>query len=364
MKILELLEVIPDPRQEGKVVHNLSAILFTTLCAVLCGAESWSDVADYCETKFEWLKLYVNLEGGVPTEWTYRRVFTLIKPEFLEQLLTCHAKSLLNTEEEQHIAIDGKALRGSQRHNLRCLHSISAMCHESGIILSEAAVNEKSNEITAIPLLLDVLELKGNTVTIDAAGCQQNIVKTIVERQGYYVLGLKKNQRKLHEKISTYMQSHGIQPEYRLEDEFDMGHGRRVRRRYFACNIEHLPGADQWPGLKTAIATETIRQVANTGEVRAEWRYYITNHDPNNSKLPQMVRNHWGIENKVHWVLDVHMNEDQDRKAEQNSAKAFRIFKRMTLNIARSKETKPKQSLRRKLKCAGWSEDALLHLLS
>jgi len=200
-------------------------------------------------------------------------------------------------------------------------------------------------------------------VTIYAAGCQQNIVKTIVDRRGYYALGLKKNQRNLHERVSTYMQDQGTKPEYRLEDALDMGQGPTVRRCYFACNIEHLPAADQWLGLKTAIATETIRALDNKGEVRAEWRYYITNQAPNNSSLPQMVRNHWGIENKVHGVLDVHMNEDRDRKAEQNSAKTFRVFKRMTLNTPCSRQPKPKQSLRRKLKCAGWSEAALLHFL-
>ena len=174
MAILELLKNIPDPRMEGKVKHNLGSILFVGLCGVLSGCESWSDIEDYCETKFVWLASYVNLTNGVPSEWTFRRVFTLLDPVYMEKLLSDHAASVVESRgKSDQIAFDGKALRGSKRLDLKCLHSISAWCQENSLVLAENQLEDKSNEITAIPLLLEALDLKGKTVTIDAAGCQK-----------------------------------------------------------------------------------------------------------------------------------------------------------------------------------------------
>jgi len=221
MNFVDLLRKIPDPRDDWKVKHNLSALIFTTLCGILCGAESWSDISDYCEAKQEWLSQYVDLENGIPSPWTFRRIFTLLEPELLEWLLRTHAENLVSKERRDHIAIDGKALKGSKRHNLKCLHSISALCHEQGLILAEMSVEQKSNEITAIPLLLDLLDLKGSTVTIDAMGCQHSIAHKILEKKGNYVLALKKNHPKFYEEVKSYCQQNIIESDYRLEDYFD-----------------------------------------------------------------------------------------------------------------------------------------------
>ncbi len=345
--------------------HPLSALLFPTLCAVLCGVETWSDIPDFCEAKREWLEQYVSFDEGIPSAWTFRRIFTLLDPGLLEALLRTHASSLVSGKTAQHIAIDGKALRGSRRHDLRCLYSISACCHENGLMLAERAVDQKSNEITAIPLLLDVLNLKGSTVTIDAAGCQHSIAEDIIERKADYVLALKKNHRTYHEKVSSYFQKEGgICPENRLEDEFDEGHGRIVRRRYFSCNARHIEGSDDWKGLTSVTAVETIRGVGNTGKVTAEWRYFISSHKSTHPDLPSLIRNHWSIENKVHWVLDVILKEYDDRKSERRSAKAFATLKRIALNVVRTKDDNPKRSLRKRFKCAGWDNEYLLKLLT
>ena len=202
MAILELLENIPDPRMEGKVKHNMGSILFVGLCGVLSGCESWSDIEDYCETKFMWLANYVNLTNGVPSEWTFRRVFTLLDPGYMEKLLSDHAAGVVESRgKSDQIAIDGKALRGSKRLDLKCLHSISAWCQENSLVLAENQLEDKSNEITAIPLLLEALDLKDKTVTIDAAGCQKNIARQIKEKKGNYVFGLKKNHPTLYEAV-------------------------------------------------------------------------------------------------------------------------------------------------------------------
>ena len=189
MSVLDLIKELPDPRMEGKVRHNLSSVIFVTLCGILSGCQSWGDIEDYCEAKLKWLEQYVEFKNGVPSEWTFRRVFTLLDPAYLEILLRTHAASIVskNTSSDQ-IAVDGKALCGSARQGIRCLHSVTAWCHENGLVLAETQVKKKSNEITAIPILLTSLDLKGKTVSIDAAGCQKSIAQLIKEKKGEYVL--------------------------------------------------------------------------------------------------------------------------------------------------------------------------------
>lgn len=364
MSILELIGEISDPRCAEKVKYPLPTLLFSTLCAVLCGAESWCDVSDFCEAKSNWLSNYIDLSSGIPSEWTYRRLFILLAPECLESLLRDPTSSLLQGKYPSAIAIDGKALRGSKRHNLGCLQSVSAICHDQGLTLAETQVDHKSHEIAAIPLLLDVLQLKGTTVTIDAAGCQKTIAETIINKGGHYILSLKKNHPKLYEAVSSHLQENCINSDHRLKDYFDKGHGRLVRRRYFCSGVKAIPLAHDWQGLQSVIAVETISSKNIDQNTTSEWRYYLSSHQANQSLLPDMIKNHWSIENKLHWVLDVHLKEDDDRKAERKSAKAFAALRRMALNIVRVKDSKPKKSLRRKLKCAGWDHDYLLTLLS
>jgi predicted transposase YbfD/YdcC len=358
-----------DPRDQKKVVYSLSSIIFITLCAVLCGAESWSDVADFGEVKKEWLCDYVDLSTGIPSAWTFRRIFILLEPENLEWLLRTHALNIISGKQEDQIAIDGKALRGSAGKGLRALQSVSAWSEKNNVVLAETAVEQKSNEITAIPAILDLLKLKGCTVSIDAMGCQRDIVEKIIEKEGDYVLGLKKNQPSLYEAVENHMQEQVIDKEDCLKDffenghgRFENGHGRMTRRRYFSCGLDHIEEAKNWSSLRSAVAVETITAYSNK-PVQSEWRYYITSHNHSNEQLPNYVRKHWSIENKLHWVLDVNLGEDADKKIERNSAKAFASLKRIALNIVRTKDTKSKRSLRRKFKRAGWDNNYLLNLL-
>jgi predicted transposase YbfD/YdcC len=357
---------ISDPRMAGKVQHKLSSIIFVALCGVLCGCESWSDIRDYCQIKREWLSQYISLVNGIPSSDTFRRVFTLLNPDCVESLLRTHASEIVGSgRASDQIAVDGKALCGSKKLDLQCLYSVSAWCHENGLVLGEKQTDSKSNEITAMPLLLESLDLKGSTVTIDAAGCQKSIAKLIIEKKGDYVLGLKLNHPKLYEAVQEHIKQNGENSENRLFDAFDCSHGRKVRRRYFGYNISKLPGIKDWSSAKTVVAVETISSKDNdpNHKVSTEWRYYLSSHECNDKRLPDYIRNHWSIENKLHWVLDVHLKEDYDQKAERKSARSFSLLKRIALNIVRTKDKTPKRSLRRKLKHSAWDNDYLLSML-
>lgn len=225
---------------------------------------------------------------------------------------------------------------------------------------------EKSNEITAIPTLIESLDIKGATITIDAAGCQKAIVGTIREKKGHYVLGLKKNQKKIYEAAQDIIKKEGEHDNNRLSDYFEKTHGRLVRRRYFGYNVSTVDLLKGWDGAKSVVAVETITSKVNDAEsnVAAEWRYYLTSHDCNNKQLPNYIKNHWGIENKLHWVLDVCMKEDDDQKSERKSARSFAILKRIALNIVRTRDKTPKLSVRRKLRRCAMNNDYLISLLS
>ena len=361
MSLFEILSLIPDPRQDYKVKYSLTTLLFTTLCAVLCGCQTWLDVSDFCEAKQGWLSKYVDLKAGIPSCWTFRRLFILLDPTLIEKLLLDVSHLLLQDKVSDQIAIDGKSQRGSRRHDVRCLHSVSAWCHEHGLVLAQTAVPEGSHESKAIPFLLEQLNLKNTTVSIDAAGCQTSLAQTIVEKKGNYVLALKKNQPKTYQAMMHHIQD---QPslEHLIQDGFDDTHGRSVRRRYFAYDIKSLPLSKSWPGLKTVLAVESIRSTKRT-PVTAQWRYYLSSHTSDHPKLAQYIRHHWGIENKLHWVLDVQLNEDCDQKTERRSAKAFATLRRIALNIVKVKDQTPKRSTRRKMLRASWCEDSLLKLL-
>lgn len=366
LRILKLIEDVKDPRMSGKIKHNFGSIIFVTLCGILSGCESWGDIHDYCSVKRDWLQRYVDLSSGIPSEWTFRRIFTLLDPSFLEHLLRTHAsEAVLQGKKSDQIAVDGKAVRGSKRQGMQCLHSVSAWCHENGLVLAEEQVNAKSNEITAIPLLLESLDLKDTTISIDAAGCQKSIAEMIRNKQGHFVLGLKRNQPNLYNAVNDYIRQQGENDDNRLYDAFDHSHGRSVRRRYFGYDLTSLPEAKEWRDARSVVAVETITSYNNDSERKttAEWRYYLSSHTSNNRKIPEYIRNHWGIENKLHWILDVHLKEDNDQKAERKSVRSFALLKRIALNIVRTKDTLSKKSIKRKLKNAAWNNDYLLSLL-
>ena len=277
-----------------------------------------------------------------------------------------HAANVIKNKNRDQIAIDDKEIRGSKKRGEQYLHSVSAWCHENKLVLSEKQVDNKSNEITAIPILLESLDLKGNTVTIDAAGCQKSIVKLIKEKKVDYVLGLKLNQPKLYRAVEGYTQVKRQKEINKLQEICEEGHGRSVRRRYLGYNISSFSEAKEWLEAKSVVAVETITYKNNdsTHKGNVEWRYYLSSHKHNNKQLSNYVRNHWGIKNKLHWILDIHLKEDNDQKKERKSVRSLALLRRIALNIIRSKDPSSKRSLRGRLKRSGWSNDYLLSLLT
>lgn len=364
--VIDLLNEFDDPRDPEKVVHPLSTILFISICAIFCGAEGWEDIVLWAELQQDWLKKHVDLSKGLPSYSTIRRAFILISPicwgKLMREVVYEHHP---NKVAEDHVPIDGKTLCASKcdSKGIRAIQMVSAWSVENNIILGEVKTDSKSNEITAIPLLLELLELEGTTVSIDAMGCNEKIISKILEQKAHYLLGLKKNQPKLFEAVEKYSQKAGAELENLVEDYCDNSHGRKVRRRYFAFDVPNEIKDLGFSEMKTIIATETISSSNYTEGTKAEWRYYITDHGKSHPKLASYIRGHWGIES-MHWCLDVHLNDDKDKKYEARAAENFAKTKRFLFNLVKSNPPAgKKRSLRSNLKLVGWDLNYLTKLL-
>ncbi len=367
-EVLELLSTIKDPRDQEKIIYPLPTLLFIAICAIFCGAESWDDIVTFAESRKKWLMNHIDLDKGIPCYSTFRRVFAIISPTvwstIIEGTLGLVIKERLP---EDQIPIDGKTLKGTrcESKGIRAIQMVSAWSFANKLVLADVATNSKSNEIKAIPLLLELLELEGCTVSIDAMGCQTVILESIINKGGDFVIGLKKNQPSLYNAVISYSKEHGENQGNLIEDYFDESHGRLVRRRYFAFPLPENAKPVALPGIKTIIATETISSEKNKpGSGSAEWRYYVSSHDVDNIKLPSYVRNHWSIESEYHWELDVHLQDDADKKHDEVAAINFAKTKRLLLSLVKSKlPPGKKKSVRSRLKRAGWDLDYLLTLL-
>ncbi|QGP54031.1 Transposase [Piscirickettsia salmonis] len=407
---IALLNEVKDPRQSTKIIYPLTNILFIGICAIFCGAEAWEDMALFAQCRFDWFSKYIDMSDGVPSKYTIRRVFSLLDPPQIGELTMGVIASLFKQGSPVgHIAIDGKTLRGNQSKakEIKPLQIVSAWCESQGISMAEVAVDRKSNEITAIPELLDLINIKGSTISIDAMGTQKAIAKKInkfaqnsiylssqqatryfgklplrvvmrfvffrsklrgirplaIDNEAHYVLSLKGNQGNLHQEVKNHMENEGTCLENLVKDYFEKSHGRVVRRRYFTCELPESLNALSFPGMESIIATETISNNVGDSKVSAEWRYYISSHKPSEEKLPEYIRNHWGIENKLHWVLDVHLNDDADRKLNKNAVDNISRIKRLAVNLVRKNDFGNKKSVRLKLKQLQWDENYLLNIL-
>lgn len=365
--VLELLNRFDDPRDSKKVKHPLPTILFISICAIFCGAEGWEDIVMWAQIHKDWLSKYVDVSEDIPSYSTIRRIFMMVSPHAWGKLMK---QSIVDARpdslEEDHVPIDGKTLRGSKCHSkeVSAMQMVSAWSVENSIILGEVKTDSKSNEITAIPLLLDLLDLEGATVSIDAIGCNEKIISTILDQGAHYLIGLKKNQPKLYEAVDKHIQSEvSCNVDHLIKDYFDDSHGRCVRRRYFAFDVPQEIAPLGFSDMRTILATETISSSNYTSDVTSEWRYYLSDHDKANIKLPDYIRDHWQVES-MHWCLDVHLNDDKDKKYTKNAAENFAKTKRFLFNLVKTKPpTGKKRSLRSNLKLVGWNLDYLVKLL-
>ena len=369
-KLGQYLVAVEDPRCCGKVEHRLVEVLVIAVCAVIACAESWDDIALYGRSKLVWLKTFLDLPNGIPSHDTFRRVFMLIDPDAFEAGFTKWVGSLADRFEREVIAIDGKTVRRSFDHgrDQSPLHVVSAWASDQGLVLGQRCVDGKSNEITAVPELLDQLALHNSIVTLDAMGCQTAIAEKILARGGDYLLALKGNHRLAHAAVVEHFGQRCFRrgAVKRADcDAFDDTHGRLVRRRVFASTeAAALEALSSWPGLRTVLAVESIRSVNNAPtKVGSEIRYFLSSCPDSPAVLGQAIRAHWAVENALHWVLDVTFREDDSRVRDRTAARNLALLRKIALNIVGRDKT-IKASVRARRKRAAWNDPYMLNLLA
>ena len=366
VKLMESFADMPDPRVVGRTDHHLLDILVLTVCAVVCGADDWESVEMWGEAKLEWLRQYIPLQNGIPSHDTIGRVFAAMNSAIFQVCFTRWVSSICGSLVGQVVAIDGKTMRGSHHHRLgkKAIHMVSAFASDQSLTLGQLKTEEKSNEITAIPELLAMLDLKGSIVTLDSMGCQTAIAMAIAEQGADYVLALKGNHGKLHEQVSEFFdiaeqyqyQSLDAKPDTSCEKD----HGRIESRRVIALPSAHLEQVGVWTGLKSMIMVESIREI---GEKRtSERRFYISSLEPDSKQIGNAIRVHWGIENKLHWCLDVTFKEDACRIRTGHAAENFNIIRKITMNLLRL-ETSMKRSIPKKRLYAALHDKYLAEVL-
>jgi len=328
---------LADPRWRA-CRYPLNEILLTALCAVLCGVEDWETMTLWGRSQLEWLRRILPFAQGIPSPDTFRRVFLALNPNAFERCFTEWVGALCPSLSGKHIAIDGKSVRGSRNGEAHALHLVSAWCSTNGLTLGQVSTAQKSNEITAIPELLKALELKGATVTIDAMGTQHDIAEAIVAAQADYVLALKDNQPGLADAVRQWFaaaRQGQLEHSYWEHVQHDKGHGRlETRICRVTDDVDWLPGVGQcWAGLKRLVMVESSRTMGDKTSI--ECRYYISSRTIKAQEMAHLVRSHWGIENSLHWVLDVSWGEDACQIRDRNAARNLALIRKITLNLAR-----------------------------
>lgn len=359
---------LTDPRKETQNKrHKLGDILVLTLLAVICGADSWVEVEEFGDAKVEWLSTFLELPHGIPSHDTLGDVFARLSTREFESCFLNWINALVKVSGGDIIPIDGKTLRRS--HNKKdgksAIHVISAWSNRNQLVLGQYKVDEKTNEITAIPELLKALDITGSTVTIDAMGCQKKIAEQIQKQGGDYVLAVKENQGKLYEKVTTlFSRAQELQYEsmwYKQNETVDKGHGRIESRRYIVLPVMYLHEFKRdWTGLQSIAMVESKRQIDD--KVSIEKRYYISSLKPDAEIIGHAIRQHWGVENQLHWCLDISFREDECRVRTGNAAGNFSIIRHIALNLLKQEKT-AKVGLKIKRSKAGWDHRYLARIL-
>lgn len=362
---LDCFESLQDPRQSGKVTYPLDEILLLALCAVISGAVHWTTIALYGQKKLALLRRFLPFADGTPGHDQLGILFSNLDMVQFQQCFMTWARGLHETLEGV-IAIDGKTMRRSfdPAKEKAAVHMISAWACEQGLVLGQRKVDDKSNEITAIPELLRLLELEGAIVTIDAMGCQRDICEQITDRCADYVIGLKGNQGTLHEDVALFFDEHcdrGIGGDFITKSQtVDADHGRVETRRCTVCSdIDWLTARHKWPGLQSVIMVESTREMKDkTKTVR---RYYISSLVAEPDRIARYIRNHWQIENSLHWVLDVAFRQDDCRIRSRNAAANFATIEHAAINLLR--KAPGKKSITMKRHSAAWDDDYLEEII-
>lgn len=367
ISVFQAFSTLPDPRTGNRTSHNLFDTIVIAVLAFICGADHWTEVEMFGEQKKEWLETFLELPEGIPSHDTFARVFSLLCPEAFEQAFLNWVQDIHELTKGTVVAIDGKTLRRSfdTANKRKAIHMVSAWSSQNGLVLAGRKVDEKTNEITAIPELLKSLTLKGCTVTIDAMGCQKEIVEQIRKQEADYVIALKGNQGNLHDDVALFFQDIGTpifkDTEHAYYKTVEKGHGRIETRRYWLSPAsEALRPGHEWKDLHSVGIVEAEREV--NGVKSRERRYYITSLKSDVESFAQAVRAHWSIENSQHWVLDIAFREDEQRIRIRNAAENAAVLRRMALNLLKQ-EKSIKLGVKSKRKLCGWDNDYLLKVL-
>lgn len=362
---------LDDPRKEKHSSrHLLTDILMLTILAVICGADSWVAVERFGHSKEDWLKGFLELPHGIPSHDTIGDFFARLNPEQLQSCFLKWIQMLFHVSDGEIIAIDGKKLRHSYDTASKrpAIHMVSAWACQNRIVLGQVKTSDKSNEITAIPELLKLLDLKGNIVTIDAMGCQKKIASQIIEQEGDYIFNLKSNQSSLHDDVKLFIESYiddkkTQQTEFDIEEIVDGDHGRIETRRYWITDdIAWLSQAKNWPGLKSIGMVEYEQIEKATGIITTERRCFISSLEAKAKPFSHAVRAHWGIENGLHWCLDVAFNEDACRVRKNVAPENLAVIRHIAMNLLKHEST-TKVGIKNKRLMAGWDHKYLAKLL-
>lgn len=358
---------VTDPRLDRKKLHSLTAILVISICAAICGAEEWTEIELFGKSKRKWFKTFLDLPNGIPSHDTFARVFARLDPVEFQKCFISWLDYLKNSVDSDIISIDGKTLRNSfdKASSKAAIHMVSAWSSNNGCVLAQTKVDEKSNEITAVPKLLELLDLADCVVTMDAMGCQKEHAAKIIEKGGDYLLALKGNQSGFHQEVIEYCKD-------AVESNFDSvqqnkikttekGHGRIETRHYhLITDLSWSKKAEQWAGIKAVGAVKAFRKI--DGKETSETRFYCTSLDDVKA-FAKAVRNHWNVENQLHWVLDVAFREDKCRIRKDNAPENFAILRHIALNLLK-KEKSIKNGIKSKRLNAGWDEEYLFKVLT
>jgi predicted transposase YbfD/YdcC len=374
VSLVHFFDDLPDPRSRVNRLHRLGDVIVIAICAVVATADGPTAIAQWAELNEAWLKTHLALPHGIPGKDTFRRVLSMLSPALFQQCfrawidgLTGSGEENVEAGEQRRIAIDGKTLRRSHdgKNGLGPLHVVSAWASDRGVTLGQVATDEKSNEITAIPELLTILDVEDAVVTIDAAGCQKTIAAQIVKGRGDYVLALKGNHDKLFNDVRLALAG-PLQDDVATRSvsryvEVEQGHGRlEVRTYYQIAAPDWLHGRSDWKGLKTIGAV--VRVCEENGVETSDTRFYISSLRRHGKRFAQAVRSHWGIENSLHWSLDMTYREDESRVRNRTFAENLAWLRRFTLSLVKQHPAKQSQIMKRRM--AGWSPNFLMQILT
>ena len=376
ISLVESFKALHDPRVNRTKDHELVDVMVIALCSMLCGAETFNDMEDFGNSKQEWFGTFLSLRNGIPSHDTFNRVFAALDPKQFLDCFVLWTQGLRQCLQQEIVAVDGKALRRASNKGQNIKYVVSAWAEGNGLVLGQLKVGDKSNEITAVPELLRVLELSGCIVTVDAMGCQKKIAKEIIEADAHYVLALKGNQERVHQEVkdfldATLQETQATRPpgaklskaaaNLGYVETVEKDHGRFERRRYYQSDqLGWFADKDKWEGLGSVGMVESTREV--DGKTTVERRYFLCSLLLAVEEFARAVRGHWGVENKLHWVLDVCFGEDQSRARAGYAAENLATLRRMGLNLLRQEKSK-RRGIKGKRLNAGWDQAYLLKVL-